>query len=97
MSVVDTIERKLRDALSPSRLEIVDESHRHAGHVGARPEGETHFRVEIVADAFVGRSRVERHRLVMDALSEELAHPVHALAIAARSPDEDSGGRSTAS
>ena len=64
MRVVDRIERKLRHALSPARLAIVDQSHLHAGHVGARPEGETHFRVEVVSAAFEGKSRLARQRLV---------------------------------
>ncbi len=89
LSVAAAIRRKLTAALSPTRLEIVDDSHRHAGHAGARPEGETHFRVEIVAAAFAGRSRVERQRMVYAALADELASRVHALALATRTPEED--------
>ena len=92
MSTVETIERKLKAALSPTRLTIVDESARHQGHVGARPEGETHFRVDIVAPAFEGRSRLDRHRMVSDILAEELAGRVHALSLSTRAPSEDSGG-----
>jgi BolA protein len=88
MTVAETIEAKLKAALAPVRLAIVDESHRHAGHAGARPEGETHFRVEIVADAFTGLSRVARHRLVTSALAEELAGPVHALGLKTMTPAE---------
>ena len=73
MSVRSILEEKLRTAFAPDWLEIVDESHRHAGHAGHRPEGETHFRVAIVSAAFAGKSRVERHRLVNAVLSEELA------------------------
>ncbi len=79
MRVVDRIERKLADGLSPARLAIVDQSHLHAGHVGARPEGETHFRVEVVSDAFEGNSRLARQRMVHALLAEELTGPVHAL------------------
>jgi BolA protein len=82
------IRAKLSAAFAPLRLEIVDESHRHAGHAGARPEGETHFRVEIVAAAFAGKSRVERQRLVHAALAEELRSRVHALQLATKTPEE---------
>jgi BolA protein len=84
---------KLSAALEPSRLDIIDESHRHAGHAGARPEGETHFRVEIVASAFRGKSRVERQRLVYTILAEELKARVHALQLATRTPEEDAEHR----
>lgn len=85
--VAGRIRAKLNEAFSPSRLVVVDESHLHAGHAGARPEGETHFRVEIVADVFAGVSRIERQRRVHAVLSEELAGPVHALSVTARAPD----------
>lgn len=88
MRVQEAIRDKLTSAFAPARLAIEDESARHAGHAGARPEGETHFRVEIVAAAFAGRSRVERQRLVYAALAEELAGPVHALSLVTRSPEE---------
>ena len=91
MTVADTIERKLRQALTPERLSIIDDSHRHAGHAGARPEGETHFRVVIVSEAFTGCSRLDRHRRVNEILSEELADRVHALQLTARTPDEVRG------
>ena len=83
MTVRDDIARKLREAFLPSRLEVIDESHLHAGHVGSRPEGETHFRVEIEAGAFQGMSRVARQKAVYSVLAEELAGPVHALSIRA--------------
>ncbi len=89
MSVADTIEGKLRDAFQPRRLNIVDESHRHAGHAGARPEGETHFRLEIVTDAFDGKSRVERQRMVYDVLAEEIRNHVHALSLKTLTAAED--------
>lgn len=82
------ITAKLEAALAPQRLEVIDESHQHAGHGGWREGGETHFRVVLVADAFAGRSRLERHRLVNGALAQELAEGVHALAIVAKAPDE---------
>ncbi|MGB0342979.1 MAG: BolA family protein [Parvibaculales bacterium] len=84
----EIIKEKLNRQLSPQNLQITDESHLHAGHVGARPGGETHFRVKITAAAFAGLSRVERQRLVLDCLAEELAGPVHALAMRCLSPDE---------
>jgi BolA family transcriptional regulator, general stress-responsive regulator len=82
------IRRKLEGALAPERLDIVDESDRHAGHAGARPEGETHFRVEIVSAAFDGKSRIDRQRLVYGVLAEELKERVHALALTTRTPGE---------
>ena len=83
MPVRDDIARKLREAFEPSRLEVIDESHLHAGHVGARPGGETHFRVEIAAAAFRGMSRVARQKAVYGVLADEMAGPVHALSIRA--------------
>jgi len=84
----DLITEKLRKAFAPARLEVVDESHRHEGHAGHRPGGETHFRVYIVADAFKGKSRLERHRMVNETLAGDLAGGVHALAIHAAAPGE---------
>ena len=92
MSTAETIKRKLEVALSPTRLEIIDESARHQGHAGARPEGETHFRVEIVAAAFEGRSRLDRHRMVTDLLADELAGQIHALSLRTRAPSESGDG-----
>jgi BolA protein len=89
MSVARTIERKLTEALQPVRLAVVDDSHQHIGHAGARPEGETHFTVEIVSPLFAGKSRVERQRLVYAALADELRQRVHALALRTLAPDED--------
>lgn len=82
------IEDRLKAALAPAELDIVDDSASHAGHAGARPGGESHFTVEIVSEAFAGKSRIERHRLVNHALAEELAGPVHALVIRAKAPGE---------
>ncbi len=85
-TVKDKIATRLTERFAPVDLEIIDESHLHAGHAGARPEGETHFRVRIVASAFDGLSRLERHRLVNETLAEELSGPVHALAVRADAP-----------
>ena len=87
MSVRDIIVEKLAKRFAPQRLEVVDDSRRHAGHAGARPGGETHFNVYIVSSVFDGKSRIERHRMVNATLSEELAGGIHALAIRAESPD----------
>ena len=92
MAVKIQIEEKLERLFAPESLRVVDESHLHAGHAGHRPEGETHFRVYMVAAAFAGKSRVERHRLVNQALAEELAGPVHALALHPTAPGEEGRG-----
>lgn len=89
MSVAETMRRKLIERFAPARLDIIDESHRHAGHAGARPEGETHFAVTISSAAFAGLGRVARQRLVYEALKDELASRVHALSLATLTPDED--------
>ncbi|MBW8617561.1 MAG: BolA family transcriptional regulator [Hyphomicrobiales bacterium] len=82
----DRIETKLREAFAPSHLLVTDDSHRHAGHAGARPGGQTHFSIEIESAAFQGKSRVETHRAINTLLAEEFAAGVHALAISARAP-----------
>jgi BolA family transcriptional regulator, general stress-responsive regulator len=79
----DWMEARLRE-----RLDVIDESHLHAGHAGARPGGETHYRLDIVASAFAGKSRVERHRLVNALLDEAFKRGLHALALRARTPEE---------
>jgi len=84
----DIIAEKLTKALAPEALEVIDESHKHAGHAGARPGGQTHFSVHIVSQAFHGKSRLERHRMVNAALASELQTGVHALAIRATAPGE---------
>ena len=86
--VADAIRQRLTTALSPSRLDLVDESARHAGHAGARPQGESHFRVSIVSAKFAGKSRVERQRMVFAALGDLMRTDIHALAITALAPDE---------
>lgn len=87
-TMAERITTRLQAALAPRRLDVIDESHQHQGHGGWREGGETHFRVDIVSDAFTGKSRLERHRLVNAALAQELADRVHALAIQARAPGE---------
>ena len=89
MSMHDIIVNKLTAAFSPSSLRVEDESQQHAGHAGHREGGETHFRVHIVTDAFKGKSRVDRHRMVNQSLAAELAGSVHALAIHAYAPGEE--------
>jgi BolA family transcriptional regulator, general stress-responsive regulator len=86
--VGQNLARKLTAALSPVVLEIIDESSQHHGHAGAHPQGESHFRIKIVAPGFQGKSRVERHRMVNAVLADELKIRVHALAIEAKAPDE---------
>lgn len=93
MSVEESIRRRLDEAFSPTVLRVENDSARHAGHRAMRehePEvpGETHFSVHIVSEAFEGKSRMERHRMVNDALAAELAGPVHALTIKAQTPAE---------
>lgn len=88
MRVRSAIESKLREAFAPDELEIVDESHKHRGHAGARPEGESHFHVRIVAGAFAGKPRVERQRMVYAALADELRTDIHALSMETRAPGE---------
>lgn len=87
----DTIRQTLQSALDPVRLDIVDESDQHAGHAGAHPEGETHFRVTIVAESFDGLSRIERHRKVNALLATEIAGTLHALTLKTLTPGEDTG------
>ena len=89
MTVAETIRQKLTERFAPVRLDIVDESHRHAGHAGARPEGETHFSVTIVSPAFAGLNRVARQRLVYATLADELATRVHALSLTTLAPNEN--------
>ncbi len=88
VDVAVRIETKLQKAFTPSALTVTDDSHLHAGHAGARPGGESHFTDDIVASRFDGLSRVACHRLVNEALAEELAGPVHALVIRARGTSE---------
>jgi BolA protein len=84
---VQQIQAKLEAAFSPSHLQVKDQSHLHAGHAGAR-DGMGHFEATIVADAFAGKSRIERHRLVYAALGTMMQTDIHALKINAFSPNE---------
>ena len=87
-AIFDAIQHKLTDAFAPTRLEIEDDSGRHAGHAGASPGGESHFNVVIESAAFTGVARVARQRMVYQAVAEELAGPVHALSVKALAPGE---------
>ncbi len=84
---VDAIRARLTDAFAPAHLEIVDESHMHAGHAGAR-DGRGHFAVTIVAAAFAGMTPIQRHRAVYQALGELMQTDIHALSIQATTPNE---------
>jgi BolA protein len=87
-AVAETIRSKLVSAFTPARLEVIDESNKHAGHSGARAGGESHFTVVIEAAAFAGVARVQRQRKIYGVLAEELAGPVHALSVKALAPGE---------
>lgn len=86
MSVMDEIRQRLT-VLAPSSLELIDDSHLHAGHAGARSGG-GHYRLSIVSEAFNGKNTVARHRLVYDTLGDMMRRDIHALAIQAKTPDE---------
>ena len=90
MSVETEIRARLA-ALAPTALELMDESAQHAGHAGASPGGNTHWRLSITSTSFIGKGRVARHRLVYEALGELMHNPIHALAITASTPDEMKG------
>ncbi len=79
MSMAQTIELKLKAALSPLEIEVIDNSHHHIGHAGYREGGESHWKVVITSEAFNGKNRLARQRLVNQALAEELKGPIHAL------------------
>ena len=85
---VEMIRQRLTAALAPAHLEIVDESHKHAGHAGAMESGGGHFNVDIVADAFTGKSLVQRHRMIYEALGAAMQTDIHALSIQAATPLE---------
>lgn len=82
------IEQALQSALSSPHVVVRDDSHHHAGHAGARPEGETHYHVDVMAACFEGLSRVARQRMVYAALKDEFAQGLHALSLTCRSPSE---------
>lgn len=88
MNVAETIEQKLRNALNITSIEVIDESHKHAGHAGAPDGGQSHFRLAIVSPDFTGKNRVARQREIYRILKAEMAGPIHALSIDARSPEE---------
>ena len=84
---VDEIDRRLTTALSPSEILVKDQSHLHAGHAGAQ-DGRGHFEVVLVSDAFRGKSRIQRHRMIFDALGELMQTDIHALQIRAFTDEE---------
>jgi BolA protein len=88
MTMQQLITQRLNEQLAPTHLQVEDESHQHIGHAGWRAGGETHFRLDIVSAAFEGKSRVERHRMINDALAEAFRAGLHALAITAKAPGE---------
>lgn len=88
MSAEQSMREKLIVGLNPTRLDIVNESELHAGHRSSPGTGESHFRILVVSNAFAGKSRVERHRMVNALLSDELAGRIHALALKAYAPGE---------
>jgi len=88
MRTADLITKKLTEAFAPQSREVLDESHQHEGHAGHRPGGQTHYRVYIVSEAFTGKTRLERHRMINQLLANELSEGVHALAIHAAAPGE---------
>jgi len=89
MPVTSTIRAKLTQAFAPERLDVINESHLHAGHRSSPGTGESHFRVQIVSAVFAGKSRLARHRLVNEALAAELKDKIHALALELYAPGED--------
>lgn len=88
MTYAERMTAKLKAAFAPTHFDLVDESHKHAGHAGARPEGETHFRLTLVSAAFEGLGRVERQRRVYNLLADELRERVHALSLRLMTPSE---------
>ncbi len=95
MSVLKTIHRKISERLASAKIEVIDESHLHAGHAGAREGGESHFRVTVISDEFADLPRVARQRLINDILREELQGPIHALAMKTLTPEEGAAQSST--
>ena len=90
MNVAARIRERLA-VLDPLALELEDQSAQHAGHAGAQPGGETHWRLSIVSQRFAGQKVIARHRMIYQALGELMQNPIHALAITARSPEESKG------
>ncbi|MFC1674160.1 BolA family protein [Pseudomonadota bacterium] len=89
MRYYNALEQKLTAALSPTRLEIIDNSHKHVGHAGAHPEGESHFALVVVSAAFEGQNRVQRQRMVYEVIAQEMAEHIHALELKTLTPAED--------
>lgn len=92
MRIAAQIEQRLVRRFAPKRLELLDESQKHHGHAGWREGGETHFQLLIVADAFVGQTRIQRQRAVLDTLADLMRDHVHALSMRTLTPDEDAAG-----
>ena len=90
MTVAEQIRQRLA-ALAPARLDLLDQSAQHAGHAGAAPGGNTHWKLTIVSAAFAGKPKLARHRMIYQALGELMQHPIHALEITARAPGESDG------
>lgn len=88
MTVAERMRAKIEEAFQPQRLDIVNESHKHKGHGGYHPGGESHFHVTIISATFTGKSRVDRQRAVYAVLAEELKDTVHALGLTTQTPDE---------
>ena len=88
MRVAKSIEQKLNAGLSPEELTVEDQSSLHQGHAGARPEGESHFKVTVVSKKFDGLSRLERQRMVYRLLADDLKSDIHALALTTQTPAE---------
>ena len=86
--VAAEIENRLRGALAPDRLDVIDDSEKHRGHAGHDPRGESHFTVTVVSAAFAGQGRVARQRMVNAALADLLRDRVHALAMVTKAPGE---------
>ncbi|MGA9868075.1 MAG: BolA family protein [Acetobacteraceae bacterium] len=86
----ERLEAILRAGFAPAELRVTDDSAKHAGHSGARPAGETHYSVLVIAEAFRGMSRIARSRAVHEALAAEFAGGLHALALTLRTPEEQS-------
>lgn len=84
---LERIRARIADALAPQELDVIDESHKHVGHEGAR-DGRGHFRVRVVAEAFRGKAPLARHRMVYDAVGDLMQTDIHALAIEARAPED---------
>lgn len=88
MKMVDIIRDKLTEGLAPVELEVIDDSHKHVGHAGAREGGESHFKIRVVSEAFKGKTRVARQRLINQILRDELVEQIHALSMETVAPGE---------